>query len=291
MGDRVMASIGVIISIAVASTGLWLACQVLGFELSLPWALVFGALISPTDPVAVLGLLKTVNVPESIKAKIAGEALFNDGAAVVAFAALLGIALGVPGHPAGEVHESLWSIAGHFLFQGFGGILFGLVTGWIAYRAMAAVDDPMVEILISIGVCAATYALSLRLNVSGPIAVVVTGLLIGNHGAEHAMSEKVQEYLFSFWEVIDELLNSVLFLLIGLEVLVLASSPPTPGSCSPAFRSCLPPGWYRWRCRSRFCRSARASPPARFRSSPGAACAAASRWRWRCRCPEATPSR
>ena len=140
-----MASIGVIISIAVASTGLWLACRVLGFELSLPWALVFGALISPTDPVAVLGLLKTVNVPDSIKAKIAGEALFNDGAAVVAFSALLGIALGVPGHPAGEVHESVWSIAGHFLFQGFGGILFGLVTGWIAYRAMAAIDDPMVE--------------------------------------------------------------------------------------------------------------------------------------------------
>jgi CPA1 family monovalent cation:H+ antiporter len=220
-----MASIGVIISIAVSSTGLWLACRLLGFEVSLPWALVFGALISPTDPVAVLGLLKTVNVPESIKAKIAGEALFNDGAAVVAFGALLGIALGVPGHPAGEAHESVWSIAAHFLFQGFGGILFGLVTGWIAYRAMAAVDDPMVEILISIGVCAATYALSLRLNVSGPIAVVVTGLLIGNHGAEHAMSEKVQEYLFSFWEVIDELLNSVLFLLIGLEVLVLAFEP------------------------------------------------------------------
>ena len=101
----------------------------------------------------------------------------------------------------------------------------GCVTGWIAYRAMAAVDDPIVEILISIGVCAATYALSLRLNVSGPIAVVVTGLLIGNHGAEHAMSEKVQEYLFSFWEVIDELLNSILFLLIGLEVLVMAVDP------------------------------------------------------------------
>ena len=90
---------------------------------------------------------------------------------------------------------------------------------------MAAIDDPIVEILISIGVCAATYALSIRLNVSGPIAVVVTGLLIGNHGAEHAMSEKVQEYLFSFWEVIDELLNSMLFLLIGLEVLVLAVDP------------------------------------------------------------------
>ena len=220
-----MASIGVVISIAVCSTGLWLAAGVLGFDVSFVWALVFGALISPTDPVAVLGLLKTVNVPAPIKAKIAGEALFNDGAAVVAFSALLAVALGVPGHPAGEVHEPLWSIAAHFLFQGAGGIVFGLVTGWIAYRAMAAIDDPMVEILISIGVCAATYALSLRLNVSGPIAVVVTGLLIGNHGAKHAMSEKVQEYLFSFWEVIDELLNSILFLLIGLEVLVLSVDP------------------------------------------------------------------
>jgi CPA1 family monovalent cation:H+ antiporter len=220
-----MASVGVVISIAVCSTGLWLAAGLLGFDVSFAWALVFGALISPTDPVAVLGLLKTVDVPAPIKAKIAGEALFNDGAAVVAFSVLLGVALGVPGHPVGEVHESLWSIAAHFLFEGVGGIVFGLVTGWIAYRAMAAIDDAMVEILISIGVCAATYALSIRLNVSGPIAVVVTGLLIGNHGAEHAMSEKVQEYLFSFWEVIDELLNSILFLLIGLEVLVLAVDP------------------------------------------------------------------
>jgi CPA1 family monovalent cation:H+ antiporter len=186
---------------------------------------VFGALISPTDPVAVLGMLKVVEVPEPIKAKIAGEALFNDGAAVVAFGALLTIALGVPGHPPGELHEGVGSIAGLFAFQGLGGIVFGLATGWIAYRAMAAVDDPMVEILISIGICAVTYALSLRLHISGPIAVVVTGLLIGSHGAEHAMSEKVQEYLFSFWEVVDELLNSVLFLLVGLEVLLLAFDP------------------------------------------------------------------
>ena len=220
-----MASIGVVISTVIAGFGIYFACQLFGFPVSLPWALVFGALISPTDPVAVLGLLKTVNVPESIKAKIAGEALFNDGAAVVAFTFLLALALGIPGHAPGETHDSIISIVGHFLFQGVGGIVFGLVTGWIAYRAMASVDDPMVEILISIGVCAATYALSIRLNVSGPIAVVVTGLLIGNHGAEHAMSEKVQEYLFSFWEVIDELLNSVLFLLIGLEVLVLAVDP------------------------------------------------------------------
>lgn len=218
----VLASIGVVISIVIAGLGIYSACGLLGLPVDLPWALVFGALISPTDPVAVLGLLKTVNVPASIKAKIAGESLFNDGAAVVAFTFLLAIALGVPGHPAGAMHEPWWSILAHFLFEGAGAILFGLFAGWLAYRAMASIDDPMIEILISIGVCAATYALSMRLNVSGPIAVVAAGLLLGNHGAEHAMSEKVQEYLFSFWEVIDELLNSVLFLLIGLEVLVLS---------------------------------------------------------------------
>jgi monovalent cation:H+ antiporter, CPA1 family len=218
----IMASIGVVISTAIAGFGIYYACQWLGFPVSLPWAFVFGALISPTDPVAVLALLKVVDVPDAIKAKISGEALFNDGAAVVAFTFLLALALGVPGAPPGEAHGSLWSTAAHFLFQGAGAIVFGLVTGWLAYRAMASIDDPMVEILISIGVCAATYALSSHLNVSGPIAVVATGLLIGNHGATHAMSEKVQDYLFSFWEVVDEVLNSVLFLLIGLEVLILS---------------------------------------------------------------------
>jgi monovalent cation:H+ antiporter, CPA1 family len=221
----VLASIGVVISTVIAGFGIYAACTLLGFPVTLPWALVFGALISPTDPVAVLGLLKSVNVPASIKAKIAGEALFNDGAAVVAFTFLLAVALAVPGHAAGVMDEPWWSLLAHFLFEGAGAILFGLFTGWLAYRAMASIDDPMIEILISIGVCAATYALSMRLNVSGPIAVVASGLLLGNHGADHAMSEKVQEYLFSFWEVIDELLNSVLFLLIGLEVLVVSMEP------------------------------------------------------------------
>lgn len=220
-----MATIGVVISTAIVGLGIFGVCWLVGFDLPLIWALVFGALISPTDPVAVLGLLKVVKVPEAIKAKIAGESLFNDGAAVVIFIALLTLALGVP---AGESLESHWepgSIALLFLFQAVGGIAFGLLTGWIAYRAMASIDDPMIEILISLAACTVTYALSLRLHISGPIAVVMTGLLIGSHGAEHAMSEKVREYLFSFWAVIDEVLNSVLFLLIGLEVLVIGVHP------------------------------------------------------------------
>jgi CPA1 family monovalent cation:H+ antiporter len=216
-----MASIGVVISTAVIGLALWGGAQAFGVELSLPWALVFGALISPTDPVAVLGLLKTIDVPESIKAKIAGESLFNDGVALVAFSVQITIAMV-------SVDQSPPSVLGtaEFLFyEVVGSMAFGLFTGWLAYRAMLAVDDHIVEILISVAACLATYTVCHRLHLSGPIAVVVTGLLIGNHGAEHAMSEKVEEYLFAFWEVVDEILNSVLFLLIGLEVLVIGFDP------------------------------------------------------------------
>ena len=202
-----MATIGVLISTLIVGFGIQLACRLFGYDLPIVWALVFGALISPTDPVAVLGLLKFVAVPETIKAKITGESLFNDGAAVVIFVALLTVALGVPAAQGDQAHWEPGSLLSLFLFQAVGGIRFWLLTGWIAFRAMASIDDPMVEILISIAVCVATYALSLRLHFSGPIAIVVTGLLIGSHGAEYAMSEKVKEYLFSFWEVIDEVLN------------------------------------------------------------------------------------
>lgn len=216
-----MASIGVIISTAVVAAGIWWAASLIGLNLPFVWALVFGALISPTDPVAVLGLLKTINIPESIKAKIAGEALFNDGVAVVAFSVLVAVAL----ESGGEASMTVWHVAELFFYEGFGGAAFGLLTGFIAYRAMLSIDDHIVEILISIALCVVTYTLSLRLHISGPIAVVVAGILIGNRGAAYAMSEKVEQYLFAFWEVVDELLNSVLFLLIGLEVLVLSFAP------------------------------------------------------------------
>lgn len=214
-----MASIGVIISTAVVGVGLWLASSALGFGLSLAWALVFGALISPTDPVAVLSLLKSADVPESIEAKIAGESLFNDGVAVVAFGVMLAIALGSPDHvPQGINVHGITEILAH---QAPGAALLGLATGWIACRAMAAIDDHIVEILISLGACAATYAVCLRFGMSGPIAVVVTGLLIGSRADQGSMGLKTRDHLFAFWQVIDEILNSVLFLLIGLEVLVL----------------------------------------------------------------------
>lgn len=216
-----MASIGVVISTAVIGVALWGAAGAFGVALSLPWALVFGALISPTDPVAVLGLLKTIDVPEAIKAKIAGESLFNDGVALVAFSVLITVAM-VSGD---QTPPSVLGTVEFLVYEVVGSMVFGLATGWLAYRAMLAVDDHIVEILVSVAACLATYTVCHRLHLSGPIAVVVTGLLIGNHGAEHAMSEKVEEYLFAFWEVVDEILNSVLFLLIGLEVLVIGFDP------------------------------------------------------------------
>lgn len=218
-----MATFGVVISTVIVGVLLWLVSGLVGMQIPLPWALVFGALISPTDPVAVLSLLKTVTVPESLKAKIAGEALFNDGVAVVAFGVLVAAAVAT----GSDAEEALTAahVAELLLVEGGGGVVFGLFTGWLGHRAMAAIDDHVVEVLISVAVCAATYAISVRLHISGPIAVVVAGLLIGNHGTEVSMSEKVQQYMFSFWEVVDEVLNSLLFLLIGLEVLVLSFHP------------------------------------------------------------------
>ena len=216
-----MATFGVILSTFLVGTGLYFLAGLFGLQVPFIWALVFGSLISPTDPVAVLSLLKSINVPHALEAKIAGESLFNDGVGVVVFTILLAIATTTG---AGEAVTAL-SVAELFFVEAIGGAVLGLVTGWIAYRVMGTMDEHMLEILISLGIVMATYAIALRLHLSGPIAVVLTGLLIGNRGANRAMSEHTRTSMFSFWELIDEILNSVLFLLIGLEVLVIALDP------------------------------------------------------------------
>ncbi|MGB7288410.1 MAG: sodium:proton antiporter, partial [Salaquimonas sp.] len=218
----VLATIGVCISTTVVGIGFWLLAGLFGIDLPLMWALVFGALISPTDPVAVLSLLKSVNVPHSLEAKIAGESLFNDGVGVVVFTILVAIAVGSAGEGG---HVDAAHVAELFFVEAGGGALLGLFTGWIAYRAMATMDQYSLEILITLGVVAATYAIAIRLHISGPIAVVVAGLLVGNRGARIGMSEETRKHLFEFWELLDEILNSVLFLLIGLEVLILTFDP------------------------------------------------------------------
>ncbi|MBK8176672.1 MAG: sodium:proton antiporter [Rhodospirillales bacterium] len=211
-----MATLGVLISTVVVGYGLWWLARALGTPLPLSWALVFGALISPTDPVAVLGTLKQVRVPEVLETDMAGESLFNDGVGVVIFAVLLALAAGGEGKGV-----SVMCVAEMFFYEALGGAILGFASGYVAYRAMRAIDDFPVEILISLALVTGSYALASRLHMSGPISVVVAGLLIGHRGPQDALSDETQRYLFAFWTVVDEILNSVLFLLIGLEVLVL----------------------------------------------------------------------
>jgi len=210
-----MATIGVFISTAIIGVCFWYAAKLFDIPLPFAWALVFGALISPTDPIAVLSTLKTIKIPESLEMDISGESLFNDGVGVVLFTILLAAATTSNGG------FDISHFGRMFAIEAGGGALLGFVTGYIAYRAMLALDDYPIEVLISIALAVGTYAASTRLHVSGPIAVVVSGVLIGNRGAAKAMSEQTKRYLFGFWTLIDEMLNSVLFLLIGIEVLVL----------------------------------------------------------------------
>jgi len=220
-----LATVGVLISTVIVGVATWGAAYLLGIHLPLVWALVFGALISPTDPVAVLSLLKTVALPESMEIKITGESLFNDGVGVVVFTVLLGLAVGSGGE-AGHAGSIGLVYAGEvFLFEAVGGAVLGIIAGYICVHAMESIDDYPVEILITLALVMGLYALALHLHTSGPIAVVVAGLFMGNRGRVTAMSETTRTHLFQFWELIDELLNSVLFVLIALEVLVIAFRP------------------------------------------------------------------
>ena len=209
-----MATVGVVISTVVVGFGLWGLGLALGVNLPLAWALVFGALISPTDPVAVLSLLKQVQIPELLETEISGEALFNDGVGVVLFTMLLTVAA------TGDHAVSFLDAVRLFLLEAVGGAILGLATGYVAFHAMRLIDDYVVEVFISLALVMGTYGFAGWLDISGPIAVVVAGLLIGERGPGDAMSETTQRYLFNFWALIDELLNSVLFLLIGLELIV-----------------------------------------------------------------------
>ncbi len=215
-----MASVGIMTSTFIVGTGMWLAMNWLGFEVPFIWALVFGSLISPTDPVAVLGILKTVQIPRLLEAKIAGESLFNDGVGVVVFTIIVAIAVGGPHGDVGVVE-----VAQLFAVEALGGAVLGLATGYLAYWAMRVIDEHNLEVLITLALVFCTYAIALHTHLSGPIAVVIAGLFIGNHGAKFAMSENTREHVFQFWELSDEILNSVLFLLIGLEVLVIGLAP------------------------------------------------------------------
>jgi CPA1 family monovalent cation:H+ antiporter len=213
-----MATIGILISTFLVGWATWFLLGLFDIDIPFIWALVFGALISPTDPVAVLSIFRTVEVPEALEASMAGESLFNDGVGVVVFTVVVAIAAGGMG---GEQVTAL-TVTELFLFEAVGGAVLGLAAGYIGYRAMHHIDEHNLEVLITLAMVMVTYMVAIRLHMSGPIAMVVAGMFIGNQGMRYAVSDASREDIGKFWSLLDEILNSVLFLLIGLEVLVIA---------------------------------------------------------------------
>jgi CPA1 family monovalent cation:H+ antiporter len=215
-----LATLGVVLSTFVVAALTWSAASLAGLGLPFGAALVFGALISPTDPIAVLAILRHARVPKALETLITGESLFNDGVGVVVFTIVLGVVHGTAmGRPAALTAFEL------FLEEAVGGVAFGLLLGVVAYRMLKSVDNYTVEVLITLALVTGGYTLAQQLHTSGPIAMVVAGLLVGNHGRAFAMSERTREHLDMFWEMTDEILNAVLFVLIGLEFLVIRFDP------------------------------------------------------------------
>ncbi len=210
----ILSTVGVVLSTLLVGLGAHWLLSVVGIEVGLKYCLLFGALISPTDPIAVLGVLKTAGAPKTLETAIAGESLFNDGTGVVAYLLLLGLVTGT-------AEPTVASVAVLLGKQVVGALVVGLVIGYGGYFMLKGVESYPVEILITLALATGGYSLAERLQVSAPLAVVVMGLVIGNDGARHAMSATTREHLFSFWDLLDQILNLVLFGLVGIRLMSL----------------------------------------------------------------------
>lgn len=209
------ATIGVVISTFVIGTLLYGAIILFGLSVNYLYCLLFGALISPTDPIAVLGILKKAKISESLETKISGESLFNDGVGVVLFITFYGIA------QSGVENISVLKIIWVFLRETGGGLLFGWLLGYLGYMALRSIDNYVVEVMITLAIVMGGYALAELLHISGPLAMVMAGLITGNKSMDVVTSDVTRDYIGKFWEMIDEVMNAILFLLIGFEMLII----------------------------------------------------------------------
>ncbi|WP_294300372.1 sodium:proton antiporter [uncultured Chryseobacterium sp.] len=211
----IFSTVGVVISTFVVGFGMYYLLPFVGLPLPFIYCLLFGALISPTDPVAVLSILKQANVSKSLETKVAGESLFNDGMAVVVFTVVLQLAIGK------EIDLTVESIGLLLLKEAGGGILLGVVLGWVTSRLMREVDDYIISVLVTLSVVMGGYLIARQMHISGPLTMVAAGLFMGNFNVKFKMKSITQDYLIKFWELIDEILNAVLFLFIGFELLMI----------------------------------------------------------------------
>ena len=214
-----LALVGTLLSTLLIGTAMWLVLPLLGIALPFLYCMLFGALISPTDPIAVIGILQSAQAPKDMELVIAGESLFNDGVGVVVFSLLLGIL-------ASGTLPTLPEAGLLLLREAGGGIAFGLLLGWGTVRLLHSIDEYKVEVLLTLAAVMGGYALASHLHISGPLAMVVAGLMVGNGGRARAMSDTTRRYVDMFWELIDEILNAVLFVLIGMEVLLITFTRP-----------------------------------------------------------------
>lgn len=214
----ILSTLGTLLSAIIVALLVHVLFGLFGMQVPIIYCLLFGILISPTDPVAVLAILKQAGIPSTLQLKIAGESLFNDGVAVVVFISLLEVA------QTGTSNFSLGQSMLLFLQEAGGGLLFGFALGYAGFLLVRSIDNYQVEVLITVAIVMGGYTLADVLHVSGPLAMIVAGIVTGNTGKHHAMSETTREYLDKFWELVDEIMNAILFLLIGLQVLVIPTS-------------------------------------------------------------------
>jgi CPA1 family monovalent cation:H+ antiporter len=211
----IFSTVGVVISTFVVGFGVFYLLPLVGLQLPFIYCLLFGALISPTDPVAVLSILKQANVSKALETKVAGESLFNDGVAVVVFTVVLELAIG------NKVDLGVETIGILLLKEAGGGILLGVILGWVTSKLMREVDDYIISVLVTLSVVMGGYLIARQMHISGPLTMVAAGLFMGNFNVKFKMKSITQDYLIKFWELIDEILNAVLFLFIGFELLLI----------------------------------------------------------------------